>query len=182
MVTTLVPLVTTVILVNGLSKTAAMCHHPPLEPPPSWIGAVGGQHVRAHGADMGIGDVEVEVIAGRDQSSVRGPASRGRPGRGSRRARGSRGRRSAPCRSMVGRWSGACGLIQPSMVKALVNWSCGGSPSSIWLAGSSMSSGQMSGSCAGGGSVWPLKKKPWCADESRARRWWRHRRRRRCCR
>ena len=38
MVMTFVPLVTTVMLVNGLSKTAAMCHHPLLEPPPSWIG------------------------------------------------------------------------------------------------------------------------------------------------
>ena len=33
-----------------------------------------------------------------------------------------------------------------------------------------MSSGQMSGSSAGGGSVWPMKKKPWRADECRARR------------
>ena len=40
-----------------------MCHHPLLDPPPSWIGAVGGQHVGAQGADMGIGDVEVEIEA-----------------------------------------------------------------------------------------------------------------------
>src|ERR1035438_8068173 len=94
MVTVLVPLTTT-MLVNGLSKTAAICHHALLDTPLATMGplvvstsapkvptccrgmppravghsaghdgAVGGQHVRSQGADLGVGDVEVEVVAG----------------------------------------------------------------------------------------------------------------------
>ena len=74
------------------------------------------------------------------------------------------------------------GLIQPSMVNALVNWSCGGSPSSILLPGSSTSSGQMSGIMRRRRLGLAIEEEALARRRIRARRWWRRRGRRRCCR